>query len=70
MADYVPVNDRLGQIAAICPDCEGMMNQKVSWAKLDVICRILDVVFPKRPERLVKSELPSPNCDLEGAIRE
>src|SRR5215469_12103492 len=47
MADYVPLNERVGNLTAICPECEGIMNQRVSRAKLDIIRRRLDLMFPK-----------------------
>lgn len=37
MADFEPDNEKVGNLIAICPDCNAMMNQRVSMTKLGQI---------------------------------
>ena len=58
MAEYIPLTEKLGNMAAICPDCGLMMHQVVSLVKLQNICRQLDITFPRAPTRMTEiSEL-------------
>lgn len=34
MADYSPINEKIGRLMAICPDCNSIMNRFVSATKL------------------------------------
>ena len=34
MADYCPITEKFGNLVAICPDCDAIMNRRVSIAKL------------------------------------
>src|SRR4051794_30588484 len=34
MAEYTPINEKIGNLRAICPDCESLMHRLVSNAKL------------------------------------
>src|SRR5437879_1865130 len=34
MVEYRPVTEKIGNLIAICPDCESIMNRRVSVAKL------------------------------------
>jgi DNA-binding XRE family transcriptional regulator len=45
MADYTPMTDKFGNLAAICADCECIMNQRVSMAKLGGLKGRLDIRF-------------------------
>ena len=47
MADYVQVSESLGNLVAICPDCEALMNRRVSLAKLGQIRGQLDITMPQ-----------------------
>jgi len=45
MAEYIPVNEKFGNLTAICPDCHSIMNRRVSLAKIDQICGGMDVSY-------------------------
>jgi hypothetical protein len=45
MAEYVPFSPTSGNLEAICPACERMMNRRVSRAFLEEIAAGLDVSF-------------------------
>jgi hypothetical protein len=58
MADYIPLTDKLGNLSAICPDCNSIMHKVTSIAKLDQISQKLDIIFPQAPRRLINSYNP------------
>jgi len=64
MADYSPVTDTFGNLKAICPDCNSIMNRRVSWAKIRSVCGKLDISFPKDQQHIVDTFNPSVNSDL------
>ncbi len=64
MAEYSPVTDKFGNLMAICPDCNSIMNRRVSIAKLGQVRGKMDVTFPQAAQRLVKSTKPTVNSDL------
>lgn len=64
MADYKAINEKVGNLTALCPDCESTMNQCISLSTLEVIQAKLDVAFPQAPRRLSESNHPSVNSDL------
>ena len=47
MADYQPVTETLGNLIAICPDCEAIIYRRVSLAKLEQIRGQLDITMPQ-----------------------
>ena len=64
MADYQPVTEKLGNLTAICPDCDSIMNRRVSMAKLGQVRGKLDITFPQALQRLSESNEPTVNSDL------
>jgi hypothetical protein len=46
-AEYSPVTEKFGNLIAICPDCDSIMNRLVSLARIKEVCGNLDVTFPK-----------------------
>jgi hypothetical protein len=52
MADYLSDTDRLGMLKGFCPDCECMMNRRVSKAKLEQVCGKLVIAFPQAERRV------------------
>ena len=46
MADYSPVTEKFGNLKAICPDCNSIMNQRISVAKLEQVRGKMDITFP------------------------
>jgi hypothetical protein len=64
MAEYLPVTEKLGNLTAICPDCECMMNRRVSMAKLGVVQGKMSITFPQALLRVSESNQPTVNSDL------
>ena len=46
MAEYSPITEKFGNLTAICPDCNSIINQRVSLARIEVFGNI-DITFPK-----------------------
>ena len=67
MAEYVPINDRSGNLRGFCPDCEILMHRRVSWAKLSLISGDLDVMILDAQPRLKGRGCPSTNDDFRRA---
>jgi hypothetical protein len=65
MADYVPDTDKLGNLKAICPSCDSIMNRRVSRAKLAQVCGELEIAFPQGLDQVSNSVQPTVNSDLE-----
>ncbi len=65
MVEYTPVTEKFGNLKAICPDCDSIMNRRVSLPKIGDVCRNLDVTFPKEQQHIVESIKPSVNSDLK-----
>ncbi len=64
MAEYSPVTEKFGNLIAICPDCDSIMNQYISLAKIRAICEKMDITLPKAERRLVDSTKPRVNVDF------
>ena len=47
MAEYAPVTEKFGNLMAICPDCDAIMNRRVSLAKIEQIRGKMDITFRK-----------------------
>ena len=47
MAEYSPVTEKFGNLIAICPDCDSIMNQRVSLARIGEFGGKMDITFPK-----------------------
>lgn len=47
MAEYQPVTATVGNLVAICPDCELMMNRRISISKLDQFRSQMDITLPQ-----------------------
>jgi len=64
MADYEPVTEKFGNLTAICPDCDSIINRRVSLARIWEVCGNLDISFPKELQHIVESAKPTENSDL------
>ena len=64
MADYQPITGKTGNLTAICPDCESIMNRRVSLANLEQVRGKLDITFPQALQRVSESNEPTVNSDL------
>ena len=65
MADYQIINDQIGNLQAICPDCDRIINRRVSLAKLVQVRGNLDIAMPQALQHLIDSNQPSVNSDLK-----
>ena len=65
MAEYQPVTATVGNLMAICPDCELMMNRRISRSKLDQFRRQMDITLPQALQHIVESNQPTVNSDLK-----
>jgi len=64
MVDYEPFTERIGNLIAICPDCDAIMNQRISLARVGEVCGKVDITFPKELRHIVKRVNPSVNSDF------
>jgi len=73
MADYEPVTEKIGNMIAICPDCDSIMNRWVSMARIAEVCgnaRIaevcgnIDITFSEEQRHIFKRAKPTENSDL------
>ncbi len=64
MADYEPVTEKFGNLIAICPECDSIINRRVSLARIGEVCGNIDITFPKELQHIVKRTKPSVNSDL------
>jgi len=64
MADYTPITETFGNLEGICPDCDGMIYQRASVAKLPEIQGNLDITFAEAQRQVNESEQPIVNSDL------
>ena len=60
----MPVTVTLGNLVAICSDCETMMYRRVSLAKLQHVRGKWDITMPQALEHIGESAQPTVNSDL------
>ncbi len=65
MADYEAVTETLGNLIAICSDCETLMYRRVSLPKLEQIRGNLDITMPQALRHIGESAQPSVNRDFK-----
>jgi hypothetical protein len=64
MADYLPITEKFGNLKAICPDCDSIMNRRVSMVNLTQIREEIDIGFPQALRQVNESNQPTVNSDL------
>ena len=64
MADYSPKTEKYGNLVAICPDCNAMMNRNVSLSKIGEFYGKVDISFPQALQHLIERVKPSVNSDF------
>lgn len=64
MAEYLPVTEKFGNLTAICPDCDSIMNRRVSIAKLGQVRGKMDITFPQALQHINEITQPTVNSDL------
>jgi hypothetical protein len=64
MVECQPVTEKIGNLTAICPECNSMMNRRVSMAKLGEFLGKMDITFPQALRQLGEINQPTVNSDL------
>ena len=64
MADYQPLTATLGNLIAMCADCETIMYRRVSLAKLAQVRGKLDITLPQALPHIDESAEPCVNSDF------
>jgi hypothetical protein len=64
MADYVPINNKIGNLVAICSDCDAIMNRHVSLAKIEQVRGKIDISFPVALRHIIDRANPAVNSDF------
>jgi hypothetical protein len=64
MAEYQPSTEKLGNLIAICPDCQCIINRRVSLAKLEQVRGKMAITFPQALRHISESNNPPVNSDL------
>jgi hypothetical protein len=64
-AEYQPVTEKFGNLTAICPNCDSIMNRRISMANLGQVRSKLDIAFPQALRQVNESNEPTVNSDLK-----
>jgi len=64
MADYCPITEKYGNLVAICPDCNSLMNRHVSLARIGEFSRKVDITFPEELSRIRECFYSPVNSDF------
>jgi hypothetical protein len=64
MADYAPINEKFGNLVAICPNCDCLINRRVSLDRIAEFQGKVDIRFPEALKHLIERAKPSVNSDL------
>jgi Helix-turn-helix domain len=68
LVEYQPTTTTLGNLIAICPDCDRMMNRRAGLAKLGQFRGQMTITLPQALPHINDSSQPSVNSDLrQGA---
>lgn len=65
MAEFKALTEKLGNLIAICPDCNALMNKRVNITKASMIAAIFDIRFTKSHEHIRDMAEPSLNSDFK-----
>ena len=69
MAEYYPITEKFGNLVAICPDCDAIMNRRVSLIKIEQIQEKLEISFSEAVQHIIDRPSPTVNSDLrEGSF--
>lgn len=69
MVEYQSINEKLGNLVALCPCCHSIMNRRVSLANLVHAMEKMNITFPKAQGHIADRTHPTINSDLEKAIK-
>lgn len=68
MVDYSHETEKVGCLTAICPDCDSIINQYVSLAKIGKIYEKLEVTFQKAQQHIVDCNKPGVNVHFREGV--
>jgi Helix-turn-helix domain len=66
MAEYQPITEKFGNLFAICPDCDAIMNRRVSLTKIEQIREKMEISFPEAVQHIIDRANPTVNSDLRN----
>lgn len=69
MAEYLSINDTVGSLRGICPDCETLIYRRVALAKIDEKWGNLEVTFSVARSRIRDTDDPFVNSDSSHEAR-
>jgi len=52
MADFTPITDHVGNLMAICPDCDAIINKRINMTTLSLISKQIDITITQALKRL------------------
>lgn len=65
MAEYSPITEKFGNLTAICPDCNAIMNRRVNLARVRELLGNIDISYAEVVQQLIESPNPSVNSDIK-----
>lgn len=65
MADCRIITEKIGNLEAICPDCNKIMNRRVSLSKLKQVFGEITITLPQALQHINESNQPTVNSDLK-----
>lgn len=68
MADYIPLTDITGNLAALCPVCGGMIYRRIKRADIAVKFPNLEVTFTQALSRIRDTSNPSAKSHFERGV--
>ncbi len=69
LVECLSVTEKIGNLVAICPDCDSIMNRRVSLAKLGLVLGKMDITMPQALQHIVDSNQPSVNSDSKQGAK-
>ena len=63
MAEYSPITEKIGNLIAICPDCNSIMNRHISLSRIGEFYGKMDISLPEALRQLIENSKPTVNCD-------
>lgn len=64
IAEYQSITESIGNLVAICPDCEAIMNRRIAVTKIADICRNMDLSLPQGMRHIIDKANPTVNSDF------
>jgi excisionase family DNA binding protein len=68
MAEYSSITEKFGNLIGICPDCDSIMNRRVSMSRIGEFDGIIDISFTEAVSHLDESPKLTVNSDLRQEI--